>query len=98
MFTRRRGPSSGALFRRRRQRLRTVRQRAQIGDHVGALAVLLDAGKAHRRARDETLGVGEELVEVVIGPLAALGLDGRREVESIAAFALVVAEDAIEVG
>ena len=40
-------------------------KRVQIGDHVGTLAVLREAGEAHRGARDKALGVGEELVEVV---------------------------------
>src|SRR5580704_5337848 len=96
--TRRRRPSSCVLLRRRRQRLRCIRERVQIVDHVGALAVLLDAGKAHRGARNERLRIGQELVQIVIGPGAALGLHGCREVEAAAAFALLVADDAIEVG
>src|SRR6202000_1097957 len=96
-FTRRRRPSQDGLFRGRRQRLGGVRQRVQVIDHVGALAVLLNAGEAHRRARNEGLGIGQELVEVVIGPGAALGLHGGREVEAAAAFTLLVAEDAKEV-
>src|SRR6202012_2075515 len=87
---------SRKLLRRGRQRNRIIRQRVQIIDHVGALAVLLDAGKAHRGARDKTLRVVDELVEVVIGPGAALGLHRGREVEA-AAFALLVADDAVEV-
>src|SRR6266481_7713432 len=84
------------LFRRRRQRRRVVRQGAQIGDHVGALAVLRDAGKAHRRARDKALGTGDEFVEVVIGPGSALGFHGGREIEPAALAALLV-EDAVKV-
>src|SRR5450432_4362857 len=60
----------GTLLRRRRQRNRAIGKRAQIGDHVGALSVLRDAGKAHRGARNKALGIGDELVEVVKGPLA----------------------------
>src|SRR6185312_8315422 len=59
-----------------RQRNGVVRKRPQVGDHVGPLAVLLDAGKAHGGAGNETLRVGDERVEVVIGPGAALGLHG----------------------
>src|SRR5262245_4161065 len=69
----------------------------QIGDDVGTLAVLLDAGKAHRGARDEALRIGDELVEIVVGPGAALGLHRGGEIET-AALALVVADDAKEVG
>src|SRR6202012_641888 len=97
-FPRRRGPAFCALLRRRRQRLRIVRQRMQIVDHVGALAVLLDAGEAHRGAGNERLRIGQELVQVVIGPGATLGLHGSREVEATAALALLVADDAVEVG
>ena len=72
------------------------RQAAQIGDHVGALAVLLDAGKSHRGAGNKALGTGDELAEVVIGPGAALGLHGGREIEpACRAFRLV--EDAVEI-
>ena len=44
----------------------------QVVDHVGALAVLLDTGKAHRGAGDEAFRIGDELVEVVVAPGAAL--------------------------
>src|SRR3954453_2912118 len=60
------------LFRRGRQRNRVIGQRVQVADHVGALAVLRDTGKAHRGAGNEALRVGNELVEVVKSPLAAL--------------------------
>src|ERR1700744_6066742 len=85
-----------ALLRRRRQRNRGVRKGMQIIDDVGALAVLLDAGKAHRGARDETLGVGDELIEVLVAPLAALGLHRGREIEP-ASFALLVADDPVQI-
>src|SRR5665213_2492468 len=85
------------LLRRRRQRNRTIRKRVQIVDHVGALAVLLDAGKAHRGARHKTLGARDELVEIVIGPGAALGLHGGGEIEPAAALALLVANDPVEI-
>src|ERR1700723_3844113 len=85
-----------ALLRRRWQRTRGIRKGMQIVDHVGALAVLLDAGKAHRGARDETLGIGDELIEVLISPLAALGFHGRREIEP-ASLALFIADDPVQV-
>src|SRR5216684_5696362 len=85
-----------ALLRRRRQRNRAIGKRAQIGDHVGALAVLGDAGKAHRGARNKALGIGDELVEVVKGPLATLGLHRRREIEP-APLALLVADDTVKI-
>src|SRR4051794_36584255 len=69
----------------------------QVGDHVGALAVLGDAGKAHRGARDEGLRIGNELVEVVVGPGAALPLHGRREIETPAVLAPLVANDPVKV-
>src|SRR5215211_9350334 len=43
------------LLRRGRQRSRVVRKGTQIGDHVGALAVLRKAGEAHRGAGNEAL-------------------------------------------
>src|SRR2546423_12474387 len=89
--------SPANLLRCRRQRQRLVRQRAQVGDHVGAFAVLLDAGKAHRGARYKALRVGDEFVEVVKTPFAALGLHGGREVEAGLALTLLLADDAIEV-
>src|SRR5262245_9827516 len=72
------------LLRRCRQRSRMFRKRVQIGDHVGTLAVLLNAGESHRRTRNESLGVGDELVEIVKGPGAALGLHGSGEIEATA--------------
>src|SRR6476661_4633587 len=84
------------LLRCRRQRNRIIRERVQIGDHVGALAVLRDTGKTHRGAGNKALRVGDELAEVVVGPGAALGLHGGGEIES-ASLALMVADDAIEV-
>src|ERR1051325_4296705 len=74
-----------------RQRNGAIGQRPQVGDHVGALAVLLDAGKAHRGAGNEALRIGDERVEVVVGPGAALALHGGGEIEATA-LALVVAD------
>src|SRR3954447_24601749 len=85
------------LFRRRRQRDGLVRQRGQIGNHVGALAVLLDTGKAHRGAGNEALRVGDELVEVFKGPLAALALHGSGEIEAALALSLLLTDGAVEV-
>src|SRR5436190_5121257 len=89
--------SPASLFRGRRQRNRLVRERAKIRDHVGALAVLLNSGKAHRGARNKALGVRNELVEIVERPVAALALHGGGEIEAAFAFALLLADDAIEV-
>src|SRR3981081_3554371 len=85
--------SVGTLLRRCRQRNRAIGEGAQIGDHVGALAVLRDAGKAHRGAWNKALGIGDELAEVVKAPLATLGLHRRREIEP-APLALLVADAA----
>src|SRR5216683_532124 len=82
-----------ALLRRRRQRNRTIGKRAQIGDHVGALAILGDAGEAHRGAGNKALGIGNELVEVVVGPGTAFGLHGSREIKPAASFASMVVDD-----
>src|SRR3954454_6459231 len=89
--------SRQALLRRGRQRLRAVGETVQVSDHVGALAILRDAGKAHRGARDSRLGIGDELVERIEVPGAALGLHRSREVEAAAALANMVADDAVEV-
>src|SRR6185437_10077734 len=86
------------LLRRRRQRLRLLRIRIQISDDVSPLAVLLDTGKAHRRTRNEPLGVCDELVQVVECPGPALGLHGCREIKPAAALAARFADNAIEVG
>src|SRR6516225_4525023 len=64
------GAGSDPSFRSRRQRRRMLGQRIEIRDHVGTLAVLRNTGKAHGRARNETLGVGNELVEIVDRPVA----------------------------
>src|SRR5690606_8147899 len=46
-----------------RQRCRVVGKRAQIGDQVGALVVLLQAGKAHGGARNVLLRRFQEEAE-----------------------------------
>src|SRR3978361_2423647 len=85
------------LFRRRRKRYRLVGQRREIGDHVGALAVLLDAGEAHRGAGNEALRAGDEFVQIVEGPGTALTLHGSREIEPAFAFALLLVDGAEQV-
>src|ERR1700704_1508903 len=87
---------AGPLFRSRRQRNRLIRQSMEISDHVGALAVLRDAGKAHRGSGDKALGAGDELVEVIVGPLASLGLHACGIIETRLAGA-ITAHDAVEV-
>ena len=69
----------------------------QVGDYVGALLVVLDAGEGHGGAGDIAARVGQELVELVIGPAAALGLHRRGEVEA-AAFPALAADDVPEIG
>src|SRR5690242_10374792 len=69
----------------------------EIIDYVGALAVLRDARKTHRGARDVTLGIGDELVELLEIPLAALGLHRGRIVEPRLGRA-VAADDTPEIG
>src|SRR5207302_3684831 len=85
------------LFRRRRQRDWLVRQRGQISNHVGALAVFLNTGKTHRGAGNKALRVADELVEVFKGPFAALRLHGGGEIEAALAFALLLIDGAKEV-
>src|SRR6476646_4285650 len=85
------------LFRRRRQRDGLVRQRGQIRNHVGTLAVFLNTRKSHRRTGNETLRVGDEFVEVVERPLAALRLHGGGEIEATLALALLLVDGAKEV-
>src|ERR1700737_5434645 len=84
------------LLCRRRQRNRIIRKRVQIGDHVGAFAVLRDTGKTHRGARNKALGVRDELAEVVVGPSAAFGLHGGGEIEP-ASLAFMVADDPVKI-
>src|SRR6185437_2204434 len=48
-------------------------------------------------ARNEALRIGQELVEVVVRPGAALGLHRGREIEPAAIFAPLVTDDAVKV-
>src|SRR6185437_3559058 len=87
-----------ALFLRRlRQIERLVGQRVQVVDHVGALAFAREARELHRGARDVAARIGEELVELVPGPGAALRLHGSRIIEPRLCIALP-ADDAPQVG
>src|SRR6476620_11161418 len=72
------------LFRYRRQRLRMFRQGVEVGDHVGAFAVLGNASKPHRGAGNIALGIGDELVQLVKAPGASLGLHRGGEIETAA--------------
>src|SRR5882757_10374246 len=85
------------LFRRRRQRHRLVGQRREVSDHIGALAVLLDAGKTHRSAGDEAFWTSDEFVQIVESPGSALALHGGREIEPAFALALLFIDGAVQV-
>src|SRR5258707_6878331 len=61
---------------------RLVGELVQIVDDVGALGVARQARESHGRARHIALGVGQELVELVEGPVAALALQRGRVVET----------------
>src|SRR5262245_62291874 len=56
------------------QRCRIVGKRIEIGDDVGPFAAALDAGEGHVGAGNIAARIGNELVEVVDGPIAALPL------------------------
>ncbi len=88
-----RAPGGG----RRRQGSRIVRQGAEIGDDVGALFRVRLAREAHLGAGDKSLRAGDEAVEVLVGPVAALGLHGVGIGEAGFA-ALGAADDAVKVG
>ena len=64
------------------KRFGIIRQAMQIVDDVGPFGGIGLARKGHFRALGVSLGIGEELVEIVIGPFAALGLDGLGIVEA----------------
>src|SRR3954449_6994578 len=85
------------LLRGGRQRNRILRKRAQVIDHVGALAVPLDAGKAQRGAGNEPLGVGDKLVQIVERPFASFGLHGGGIVETGLAGA-ITPDDPVKIG
>ena len=69
----------------------------QIGDHVGALAVLWMPAKPIAVPGTKPFGLVMNLLRSSIGPGAALGLHGGREIEAAAALALLVADDAVEI-
>src|SRR3954451_14873665 len=52
-----------------------VRQTIEVGNDVGALGRARHAGKCHVRPGDRSSRVGNELIDVVDGPVAALGLE-----------------------
>src|SRR6185437_9500670 len=66
-------------------------------DDVGALLVILETGKGHGGSRNITARIGEEFVELLEGPLAALRFHRGREVEA-AALPAILADDTIKIG
>src|SRR5262249_60100351 len=60
---------------------------------VGVLIRLRQAGKRHGRPGDVAARIGEELVELVKCPVAALALHRGREIESATGFAARAAHD-----
>ena len=69
-----------------------VGHRAQVGDHVGALLRLGKAGERHLGAAHEGLRLEDHVVDVFVGPIAALGLQRRRIAEALVA-RLLAADD-----
>src|SRR5262245_37673831 len=59
---------------RLRQRRRGVRETVEIDEHVRPLALALNPGKGHVGPGNVSARIGDELVEVVDGPVAALRL------------------------
>src|SRR5208282_5508178 len=80
-----------------RQRLRAVALAVEVGDEVGALLLVLDAGEGHLGAGCGLLRPVEPFVELVEAPVAADLLDRVRILEARTARHLV-ADDAVEVG
>src|ERR1700687_2894931 len=73
-----------------------IRKRVRVGEQGVARAVFRNPGKSHRGARNKALGIGDELVEILVGPRAALGLQGGGEIEP-ASLALMVADDPVKI-
>src|SRR6185369_1821623 len=69
----------------------------EIGDHVGAVLGVLQAGEGHLGAWDHDLGIGDPSVEVRRIPGEARGLHRVGEGEA-GAHARLLAEDMVEVG
>src|SRR5258708_16348395 len=67
-----------------REWLRRIRERVQIGDHIGAVLRLGQTRKGHLRALDVRLRLPEPLVERVRAPGAALLLERLGEGEAAA--------------
>ncbi len=78
---RRGGRGRGSRRLGRRQRLGAGRQRAQVGDDVGALLVVLDAGEAHLGAGGVLARRVQPLVELGVGPGARVLLQRGGVVE-----------------
>src|SRR3954452_8715873 len=78
------------------QRLRVVRLRIEVRDHVGALAPARQSGEAHLGAGNVFLGACEEFVEVVERPVSTLLLH-RIRIGEPAFSTLGAAHHAIEV-
>src|SRR4051812_48606900 len=78
------------LARRRTARFGLGQRQRMLGllveetDDVGALLVVLEAGKGHGGSRNIAARIGEEFVELIEGPLAAFGLHRSGEVEAAA--------------
>src|SRR5947209_11351077 len=85
--------TSGSL----RQRRWVVVHRAQIGDQVGAILLLGQAGERHLGAAHEGLRLCDHVVDVFVGPVAALGLQRRGVAEALMA-RLLAADDVPLVG
>src|SRR5690242_18313027 len=78
--------------------LRRVRERVEIGDHVGAVLRLRQADERHLGALDEGLRLPEPCVERVYAPIAALFLERIGEREAAMTFSDGLVEDAVEIG
>src|SRR6476646_4689184 len=64
------------------QRHRIVGQGVEIIDHMGALLGARQPGERHRRSRNITAWIGQELVEFVETPIPALAFHRRRVVKA----------------
>src|SRR5437773_12521949 len=69
-------------LRRLGKRRRVVRQGVEIGDDVGAVAAARDTREGHVGAGNEAARIGDELIEILDGPVAALRLHGAGIVEA----------------
>src|SRR5215510_4486641 len=76
-----------------RQRWRVVAHGAQVGDDVGAILFLGEARERHLGPAHECLRLVDHVVDVFVGPLAALGLQRGGVAEALVA-RLLAADDA----